>query len=216
MAKITRMIFVRHGESAGNKDGRFYGHTDGELTELGRLQAQKTAEYLKDYKIDAAYASSLRRAYETCVCIAKYHDLEVIPCDDLREVYAGKWENVPFNDIGTLFPEDYDKWMNDFCHSRPTGGESIREVTDRVSAAVWRIARENVGKTVLLTFHATPICTLYYEWLHLPFEAMRRTWVRNASVSVIDYDCENGTVTPEFIDEASFLGDLETTLPKNV
>jgi len=42
------------------------------------------------------------------------------------------------------------------------------------------------------------------------------SWVPNASVSIIDYDTKAHTVTPEVIGDASFMGDLVTTLPKNV
>ena len=41
-------------------------------------------------------------------------------------------------------------------------------------------------------------------------------WVKNASVSIIDYDNESGKVTPIVIGEADFMGDLITALPKNV
>ena len=49
----TRMILVRHGESEGNKVHAFLGHSDANLSEKGHLQAEKTAEYLKNEKIDA-------------------------------------------------------------------------------------------------------------------------------------------------------------------
>ena len=61
---MTRMIFVRHGESTGNALGRFYGHFDGALTDLGRAQAQCAAAYLKDTRIDAAYGSDLKNAVQ--------------------------------------------------------------------------------------------------------------------------------------------------------
>ncbi|MBO7148903.1 MAG: histidine phosphatase family protein [Clostridia bacterium] len=76
---MTRIIFVRHGESMGNINDLFYGHTDGDLTELGRRQAESAANYLKDVHIDIAYASDLKRAFETGEIIAREHSLEVIP-----------------------------------------------------------------------------------------------------------------------------------------
>ena len=60
----TLLIFVRHGESEGNKAERFNGHSDFKLTEKGRQQAQKTAEYLDKYKIDKVYSSDLKRALQ--------------------------------------------------------------------------------------------------------------------------------------------------------
>ena len=94
---MTRFIVIRHGESLGNLEERFYGHTNGGLTERGREQAHLAAEYLRDIKIDAAYASDLIRAYETGAIIALPHGLTPIPDPKLREIFAGKWEDRPFD-----------------------------------------------------------------------------------------------------------------------
>ena len=97
---MTRMIFVRHGESVGNLERRFYGNFDKGLTELGKRQADKTGEYiLNNYKLDIAYASDLGRAFETGRIIAEKQGLTPIPDTGLREIYAGIWENMLFDDI---------------------------------------------------------------------------------------------------------------------
>ena len=60
-----RLLFVRHGQSLGNLTGRFLGITDLDLSPLGAVQARRTADYLKDEKIDVIYASDLIRACHT-------------------------------------------------------------------------------------------------------------------------------------------------------
>lgn len=215
---MTRMIFVRHGESVGNSERRFYGNFDKGLSELGKLQANRTGEHLKDTEIHAAYASDLGRAYDTGLRVAAFHKgLEVIPCEGLREIYAGEWENMLFSEIETVYAEDYSVWRNDIWNSTPTGGEPVKVLCERVKKAVWEIADANVGKTVLLALHATPIRTLECEWLGEAYENMKNhPWVKNASVSIVDYDTEKRTVTPIVIGEIDFMGDLSTGLPKNV
>lgn len=215
---MTRMIFVRHGESPGNHYRRFFGHHDEGLTETGKQQANRAGEYLKDTKIDAAYASDLGRAFETGQRIAAFHDeLTLVPDTQLREIFAGDWENALFAELDTKFHEDYQTWMNDLWNSRPTCGESVRELTERVRNEVWKIAKAHEGQTVLIATHATPIRTLACEWLGEPYENMTKTgWVKNASVSVIDYDTEKNTTEVVLLGETSFLGDLVTSLPKNV
>lgn len=215
---MTRMIFVRHGESVGNLEHRFYGNFDKGLTELGRKQAEKTGEYLfKNYKIDIAYASDLGRAFETGCIIAKKFGLEPIPDKGIREIYAGIWENMLFDDIAEKYADEYDIWRNDICRSHPTDGEKVCDLCDRVREAVWSIAGANDGKTVLVASHATPIRSLECEWRGEPYENMKdHPWVKNASVSVIDYDIDKHTVTPVVIGEAGFMGDMQTALPKNV
>lgn len=215
---MTRMIFVRHGESVGNLEKRFYGNFDKGLTDLGRRQADKAGEYiLKNYKLDIAYGSDLGRAFETGEIIAKKQGLTVIPDKGLREIYAGVWENMLFDDIIAEYSEAYGFWKNDIYNSQPVDGEMVCDLCKRVKEAVWSIAEKNDGKTVLIATHATPIRTLECEWRGEPYENMKEhPWVKNASVSVIDYDIEKRSVTPVVIGEAGFMGDMITELPKNI
>lgn len=214
---MTRMIFVRHGQSIGNLEGRFYGHLDGALTDKGVAQAKKAAQYLENMKIDVAYASDLIRAYETGRIVAEPHGLDVIPERELRELYAGKWENMTLDELPVKFPESVRTWVTDIGNSCPDGGESVRELSVRISRAVWRIAEENDGKTVLIATHATPIRTLACGWFGKSIEEMQSVeWVKNASVSIVNYDTENRTTKVELYDEASFMGDMVTALPKGV
>ena len=188
---MTRMIFVRHGESTGNLDGRFYGNFNGPLTDRGREQARLAAEFLKDTHIDAAYASDLSRAYETGEIIAAPHGLVPVPENGLREVFAGEWENMPFTELPVRFAADFSVWMTDIGKSRPTGGESVA--------------------------HATPIRAMQCDWAGVGIDGMQNIrYVRNASVSIVDYDTDAHTVSPVMVDEAGFLGALVTGLPKNV
>lgn len=214
---MTRMIFVRHGESTGNLEKRYFGHTDGPLTELGREQARRTAEFLKDEKIDVAYSSDLIRAYETGKIIAEKHGLVPVSDAGLREMYMGKWEKMLFDDLPKLYPNEYKVWMRNLWKSRPTGGESVEEMACRVRDTVWKIAEGNDGKTVLVTFHGTPIRSLCCEWQGIPYERMNEVeWVPNASVSIVNYDIKNHTVKPEIIGYIGFAEDISTALPKNV
>ena len=75
---MTRIILIRHGQSIANFIGKFAGHSDFDLTELGHRQAELAAGYLlKNEKIDKIYASDLLRAYNTAVPTAKALGLEI-------------------------------------------------------------------------------------------------------------------------------------------
>lgn len=213
---MTRFIFVRHGQSIGNLTGRYLGHFDGELSGLGREQAIRAAEYLKDEKIDIAYASDLVRAYETGTIIAGLHSIVPIKNSNLREIYAGKWENVEFTEIARLYPDDWQVWQNDAFNSRPTGGESVAELMVRVTSEIWKIAAENDGKTVLIATHATPIRVLLHEWIGLGAISDCPKWVSNASVTTAEYDTNTHAVKVGEISEDSYLAGISTDLPANV
>ena len=214
---MTRMIFVRHGESTGNLEKRYFGHTDGPLTELGREQAKRTAAYLKGEKIDAAYSSDLVRAYETGKIIAAEHGIEPVCDKGLREMFMGKWEGLLFEDLPKYYPAEYEIWMHNLWEAKTDGGESVQEMTVRVRDTVWKIAEKNDGKTVLVTFHGTPIRSLCCEWQGIPYERMNDVdWVPNASISIVNYDVKNHTIKPEIIGYIGFAEDISTALPKTV
>ena len=67
LAEPTRIIAIRHGETAWNVDTRIQGHLDIPLSANGRWQAERLADALKDASISAIYASDLTRAWETSI-----------------------------------------------------------------------------------------------------------------------------------------------------
>ena len=100
----TRLYLIRHGESEANKIDAFAGHSQFNLTEQGRAQAQKAAEYLSTLQVDAIYSSDLPRAYQTAEPTAKRLGMEIITSKQLREIDAGEWEGRTFNDLQKTIP----------------------------------------------------------------------------------------------------------------
>lgn len=213
---MTTLILVRHGESTANRQRIFAGHYDAELQDRGLEQAKKTAEYLvKNYKIDKVYASDLKRAYVTGKCTADLADVEIVPDKSLREIRAGKWDGMKFDDIITTYPDDYGVWMNDIGKARATDGESVAELCERVMQKLTEIAMKNDGKTVVVATHATPIRVIQSTVQTGGLDEMKNIpWVSNASVSVLEYD--NGKWEFKLISEDEHLGELRTSLPKSV
>lgn len=155
---MTRMIFVRHGYSVANEQERFAGHSDFPLAAIGLEQAKYVADYIvKNEKIDKIYSSGLLRTTQTVQPTADALGLPVIADHGLREIYAGAWEGMKFVDIFNQYNDDFSIWLNDLANVRCTGGESAKELFERVSDAIVRLGEENDGKTLLLATHATPM-----------------------------------------------------------
>lgn len=213
---MTRLILVRHGQSEANFNRTFAGHTDAPLTDLGRAQAAAAGEYLRRFRIDVAYASDLRRAYDTAAIIASRHALTPIPDPALREIFAGEWEGKRFVDLETEYPHDFlTVWRGDIGHARPVGGESVVELGARVSGAVARILAKHEGQTVLIGTHATPVRVMECVWRGIPFEAAAQIpWVQNASATVVEY--ENGIPRILLCGYNAYLGSMSTYMPANV
>ena len=213
---MTKLVLIRHGESLGNAELVFLGHTDWDLTETGYKQAELTADFLDDMKIDVIYSSDLKRAYNTALPIAKRRNMEIITSKELREIYAGKWEGMKFIDIKETYPENHTRWMTDVGNAFCDGGETVFELQQRVKNELDRIARENEGKTVCIATHATPIRTMLCIWNGLPIsEAKNFGWVKNASVTIINYN-DDGTYSIVLEAESAHLRDVPSVELKNI
>ena len=77
MPPPTRLYLIRHGQSAGNAEGRFGGHGATPLSDLGRRQAEFTAVMLAKEGVSAIYASDLPRAVETADALAELINVPV-------------------------------------------------------------------------------------------------------------------------------------------
>ena len=210
---MTRIILVRHGQSEANANFIFAGHSDFPLTEFGHKQAKLVAEYLaKNEKIDAIYSSDLKRAYYTAVPTAELLGMEIIKDTRLREVFAGEWESKPTSFIEENYPEDFNCWRNDFSHVRCTGGESIIEVYNRIVPAICEISKENDGRTVLITSHATVVRSFFTYAMGLPCDRTADSPAAvNASISVFEMD--KGKVLSYKLNITDHLGDMISRVP---
>lgn len=213
---MTRLILIRHGQSEANLTRRFAGHYNAPLTELGRNQAGKSAEYVAShYEVSKVYASDLARAFATGQAVADRLGLEIIPDVRLREICAGKWEGMEIARIAEEYADDYKVWMSDIGHSTPTDGEKVSDLAERVFGAVREIAEQNEGQTVVLATHATPIRATECTVKHGNLDPMKDIpWVTNASISELIY--ENGHFEFKMISYDEHLAGLQTGMPANV
>ena len=187
---MTKIIMVRHGQSEANEQSRFAGHSDFDLTALGRRQAQLAAEYLiKKEKVDVIYSSDLRRAHNTAEPFSRLYGLPINDTEGLRELFAGKWEGQRVVDLIEAYPEDMLRWRDDFSNARCTGGESVAELYARMIPTVCALAEKNLGKTVLMTTHATPIRAIECYSRGWGAERMADVpFVKNSAICIFEYD----------------------------
>ena len=151
----TKIYVVRHGESIGNATKRMLGHTDLDLTEHGYKQAECTAAFLKDIKLDAIYSSDLKRAFNTANAHAKLRNMTVIGDKQLREIYIGAWEGRFVDEViekwGNMFRDD---WHGGFGTFAFPDGEAVMDAGRRFHKRVLELAKEHRGGTILIGAHA--------------------------------------------------------------
>jgi len=136
MNKQTKIILIRHGQSIGNATRTILGHTDLDLSEHGYIQAQATANYLKEEKIDKIYSSDLKRAINTAIPHAEIRNINIVTNKNLRELYVGAWENMKVDDIILKWGrEAYEKWIDSFGTFTFPNGESVCDGGQRLRRA---------------------------------------------------------------------------------
>lgn len=230
----TKIIMIRHGYSVSNDLRFFTGQTDIELTDKGREQARLCGEYFGTWnccsacgekctekiwdngisRVDAIYSSDLSRAYDTALEVGKVLGMNVEKSRELREIYAGRWEMMPFAEIDEKYPEEYSVWKNDIGRAVCTGGDSVASLAQRIERTVRNIAIAHDGGTVVIVTHATPIRVICTLAKGLPACEMGRVpWVSNASISIFEFDGNFKTIKTNI---TSHLGDLKTDLPRGV
>ncbi len=152
-APATSLTIVRHGQTSANVDGVWHGSINTPLTEHGHAQAAAVAARLETSapRIAHVYASPLERAHHTALAIARPHGLQPRVEADLAEYDLGRWEGLSF---ATLFREKrlFEHMRRDPDY-RPHGGESPRQVGDRLAGALGRIAERHVGERVVVVTH---------------------------------------------------------------
>ncbi len=211
----TTLLIVRHGQSLGNLSETFLGYTDLGLTDLGERQAAALADRLADVHLDAVYSSDLCRAMNTVLPTAASHGLPVTPDRRLREIFAGEWEGVTFDEIARRFPADRALWKTNIGLARPTGGESVTELTARVKEVLDEIAARHAGETVLIGTHATPVRSVMTRLRGYPPERMAEIdWAPNASITTVVYEEGEARLVGEA--DAAHLAGIVTEVPSKI
>ena len=144
--------FVRHGETAHNREGKFQGRADVELSARGLEQVARLATRLSTSEITAVYSSPLARARQTAMAIAAVAGCEVEADDRLIELDYGEWDGLPLGDIDA---HQWAAWRADPAFA-PPGGESLVAVTARVES----FCRERLADReadVVAVSHVSPI-----------------------------------------------------------
>jgi 2,3-bisphosphoglycerate-dependent phosphoglycerate mutase len=117
---VTKLVLIRHGESTWNKENRFTGWTDVDLSAKGREEAHEGGRVLKaeGYTFDVAYTSVLRRAIHTLWTVLDEMELEWIPVHRswrLNERHYGALQGLNKAETAAKFGEDQVKiWRRSY------------------------------------------------------------------------------------------------------
>lgn len=202
---MTKVIFVRHGQTEWNVTGRYQGQSDVQLTEEGRQQAQKLAANFPVDEIDAIYASDLTRAMVTAEAIGQRFGLAVQPEAAFRELSFGEWEGLTYQQI----VENWEDAMANFLQHPDImeipGGESFPEVKQRATTRLNELIKKHDGQTIVVVAHGAVLRTMLTAALHMPLQYLWSIRQFNTAVNIVRYD-EGANPTVELLNSTAHLG----------
>jgi broad specificity phosphatase PhoE len=169
---MTQLIMMRHGQSVLNEQGKLGGWSPGELTPLGRAQAEAVARRLAESgeAIAALYSSPLRRAWDTAEIIGRALSLQPIPHEGLREIDFGQVDGLSMEEFRTVFPERFARWLDksDMSFVWPDG-ERRADFFWRVGQAAEGITARHGSETVVIVTHGGTIRSILAHFLPVEF-----------------------------------------------
>ncbi len=157
---MKELMLIRHGESEHHLDGRTGGWTNSRLTDLGRTQAKRTAEYLKQrppFQASAVISSDLARAAETATIIGAATDLQVQTALALRELNNGVAAGLAAEEARRL-QNPYGEPALDWVPFPK--GESWRDMYARVSAFLAALQDSDRDRLILVSHSNAIICAI--------------------------------------------------------
>lgn len=179
----TRVIAVRHGETAWNVDTRIQGQLDIGLNDTGLWQAGRVGRALEEEPIAAIYASDLSRAWQTAQAIAEPRGMAVDAEPGLRERAFGLFEGRTFADIDASLPDQARLWRTRDPEFAPEGGESLLTFRDRIQTTAFRLAARHPGELVVLVAHGGVMDVLYRTATGQELQAPRTWHLGNAAIN---------------------------------
>lgn len=175
-------LFMRHGETAWNREGRVMGRNPIELDEHGRAQVEAAIPIARLIAPELIVTSPLIRARQSAEIIAAgLGGVAVSEDAQLSEVLYGRWEGMVYDDL--VEDPDYARYREDPLGMPTPGGETIRQVQSRGVEAVRRVIAANPGQRILFVSHGDIIRTVLCNLMSLELEHFRRIRIDNATFS---------------------------------
>jgi 2,3-bisphosphoglycerate-dependent phosphoglycerate mutase len=153
----ARIVVARHGET--EYEAEVMGIAGGSLTALGRTQARELGERLRAERVAGVVSSELSRAVQTAEIAAAVLGLPVRVRERLHEYAIGDYVGRPYDPV--LFQQVQSAWLTGDLEPGVPGGETGRQVVDRVMPVLDEVADEFRGETVLVVSHGGVIVALF-------------------------------------------------------
>ena len=181
-----RLILVRHGITEHNKKGCFLGDIDSPLSPNQTLSGM--VKKVLSYKPDLIISSPKKRALSTAQLISDMISVE----EDIKELSFGEWEGLTPKEVSLndKYFTDLKRWQsrNATANTRPTGGESLAELENRVENVLNNLYKKFSDKTVVIVTHVYVIKAILDMGYNVPTGwHSNRLWLTNGAITMLDW-----------------------------
>ena len=152
---MTTFLLARHGETEWHAEHRYAGASDIGLTERGRAQAERLAEWAATARLDAIVASTQQRARLTAEPASRATGLALATDPRLVEVDFGLAEGMTPDEIAAAYPEAWADFERRPARHPLPGAEAGVDAIVRALPALDELATAHEGGRVLVVMHAT-------------------------------------------------------------
>jgi broad specificity phosphatase PhoE len=182
----TTLFLIRHAEVEARYQKIFGGRIDMELSPLGHTQAATLAKYLRRKKIDAIYASPMKRVQLTLAPYLTNGAPQPVIREGLREVDFGDWTGHGWDGVKEKFGASAFEWLHHLERGTIPNAERLDVYRARVEPCLQEILRQHSGQSVAVFCHGGVIRMLLAIMLELPLSKMSAFEIDYASVTEIE------------------------------
>jgi len=205
----TKIVLIRHGQTAWNKEEIFRGRADVPLDEVGLRQAQALADALRTEPISGVFTSPLTRAVQTATAVAESHGLVPVLVPGFTDIDFGAWEGLAHEVVRERFPELYATWQAQPEDVTFPGGENLDAVCQRASAALTELVQQSPGQTIALVAHRVVNKVLICHILGLPNSHFWQ--IRQDTAAINRFHITRSSYIVDCLNDTCHLGQLDAT-----
>lgn len=210
----TTLYLIRHGTTDNNIDGRFQGSLDAPLNAQGLAQARCLGARFKDIALDQIYTSPLTRARQTAEGLRGNKPIALLSMRGLMEIDGGRMEGLTVAENNEKFPGLIDIFKHNPPAFAAPGGETTRQVYDRMVKTIQTIVARHPGKTIACVSHGFAIQTFLCWAYKTPFNQMTQHILSNTGVCRFTFDAPDQCVIDFVGDDSHLPDDLKCAQPK--
>ena len=212
----TVTVVVRHGVTAHSLERRFSGsggQFDPPLVAEGVGQAElAAAELERRGGADVLVSSPMLRTRQTADILGAAIGLAPIVVEGLQEGDFGEWDGFTFGEVMARWPQEMSAWLSS-PDVAPPGGESLRQISARVSRALDQVLAEHTGRKIVVAAHVGTIRAMTARALGSPLESMNRMELAPASITTLTWYGDGNASMRSFAEQGHLAGSKHTWIP---